>query len=143
MAELPEREQAHPTFDTLYTLAKKLEAGQPAHMRRYATSSEAYREKHRHYLVLAGRVAALEEEWLVLSDPVTGKDSESKVEAVGGLNVCLAQAMSHNALCAGCQAILPEAVPTMRHLGDGIETKQIPKGQGKAVPLPGVNKFPT
>ena len=30
MAELPEREQAHPTFDMLYTLAKKLEAGQPA-----------------------------------------------------------------------------------------------------------------
>ena len=29
MAELPEREQAHPTFVTLYTLAKKLEAGQP------------------------------------------------------------------------------------------------------------------
>ena len=28
MAELPEREQAHPTFDTLYTLAKKQEAGQ-------------------------------------------------------------------------------------------------------------------
>ena len=28
MAELPEREQAHPTFDTLYTLAKKLEVGQ-------------------------------------------------------------------------------------------------------------------
>ena len=27
MAELPEREQARPTFDTLYTLAKKLEAG--------------------------------------------------------------------------------------------------------------------
>ena len=29
MAELPEREQAHPTFGTLYTLMKKLEAGQP------------------------------------------------------------------------------------------------------------------
>ena len=28
MAELPKREQARPTFDTLYTLAKKLEAGQ-------------------------------------------------------------------------------------------------------------------
>ena len=28
MVKLPEREQAHPTFDTLYTLAKKLEAGQ-------------------------------------------------------------------------------------------------------------------
>ena len=30
LVELPKREQAHPTFDTLYTLAKKLEAGQPA-----------------------------------------------------------------------------------------------------------------
>ena len=28
MVELPKREQAHPTFDTLYTLVKKLEAGQ-------------------------------------------------------------------------------------------------------------------
>ena len=27
MAKLPEREQAHPTFDTLYTLAKKLRGG--------------------------------------------------------------------------------------------------------------------
>ena len=41
-----------------------------------------------------GRVAALEEEGLALSDPVTGEDSESEVEAVGGLNVHLAQAMS-------------------------------------------------
>ena len=94
MAELPEREQAHPTFDTLYTLTKKLEAGQLARIHWYASSSEMYREKHRCYPVLAGRVAALEEEGLALTDPVTGEDSESEVEAVGGLNVCLAQAMS-------------------------------------------------
>ena len=94
MAELPKREQAHPTFDTLYMLAKKLEVGQPAHMHWYTSSSEAYREKHRHYLMPAGWVAALEEEGLVLTDPVTEEDSESEVEAVGGLNVCLAQAMS-------------------------------------------------
>ena len=94
MAELPEREQARPTFDTLYMLAKKLKVGQLAHMCRYTSSSEAYREKHRHYLAPAGRVATLEEEGLALTDPVTGEDSESKVEAVGGLNVCLAQAMS-------------------------------------------------
>ena len=94
MAELPEREQARPTFDTLYMLAKKLEAGQPAHMHRYTTSSEAYREKHRCYLVPVGRVAALEEEGLALTDPVTREDSESEVEAVRGLNVHLAQAMS-------------------------------------------------
>ena len=42
MAELSEREQAHPTFDTLYTLAKKLEAGQPVWACRYAPSSDAY-----------------------------------------------------------------------------------------------------
>ena len=95
MAELPAREQAHPTFDTLYTLTKKLEVGQLARTCRYTSSSEVYREKHRHYLAPAGRVATLEEEGLALTDPVTGKDSESEVEAACGLNVRLAQAMSH------------------------------------------------
>ena len=94
MAELPEREQAHPTFDTLYTLAKKLEAGQLACMCRYTTSSEAYRDKNRCYLMPAGWVAALEEEGSALPDQVTGEDSESEVEAVGGTNVRLTQAMS-------------------------------------------------
>ena len=94
MAELPEREQARPTFDTLYMLAKKLEVGQPACTHRYTTSSEAYRDKNKHYHMPAGWVAALEEEGLVLPDQVTGEDSESKVEAVGGINVHLAQAMN-------------------------------------------------
>ena len=70
MAELPEREQACPTFDTLYTLAKKLEARQLVHMHQYTSSSEMYRKKHRCYPVPAGQVAALEEEgWhrLILS----------------------------------------------------------------------------
>ena len=95
MAELPEREQAHPTFDTLYTLAKKLEAGQLVCTCWYAPSSDVYREKHRCYPVLMGRVAALEEEGGALAVPTSGEDSESEVEAVDGLNVCLAQAMSH------------------------------------------------
>ena len=95
MAELPKREQACPTFDTLYTLAKKLEAGQPARTCQYSTSSEAYRDKHRCYLAPVGQVAALEEKGLALSDQVTGEDSESEVEVVGGLNMCLAQAMIH------------------------------------------------
>ena len=95
MVELPKREQAHPTFDTLYTLAKKLEAGQPAHSCQYTTSSDIYRVKHRHYPVLAGQVAALEEVGLVLTDPVSGEDSKSEVEVVDGLNMHLAQAMSH------------------------------------------------
>ena len=94
MAELPEREQGCPTFDTLYTRAKKLEAGQPACTRWYTPSSDVYREKHRRYPALAGRVAALEEEWLASTDPVSGEDSESEVEVVDGLIVHLAQAMS-------------------------------------------------
>ena len=42
MAELPEREQAHPMFDTLYTLAKKLEAGQLAWACHYANGLDTY-----------------------------------------------------------------------------------------------------
>ena len=87
MAELPEREQACPTFDTLYTLAKKLEAGQPAHSFWYTPSSDIYREKHRCYPVPMGQMAALEEEGLVSTDPLSGEDSESKVEAVDGLKM--------------------------------------------------------
>ena len=77
------------------TLTKKLEVGQQACTCRYTTSSEAYRDKHRCYLMPAGWVAVLEEEGSALPDWVTGEDSESKVEVVGGLNVRLAQAMSH------------------------------------------------
>ena len=47
MAELPERKQAHPTFNTLYTFAKKLEAGQLVQACHYTPSLDAYQEKHR------------------------------------------------------------------------------------------------
>ena len=94
-AELPKREQVHPMFDTLYTLTKKLEVGQLAHTCWYTPSSNIYREKHRHYPVPADRVAALEEEGLALTDPVSREDSKSEVEVVDGLNVRLAQVMSH------------------------------------------------
>ena len=94
MVELPEREQACHTFDTLYTLTKMLEARQLASTYQYTPSSDIYREKHRHYPVPAGRVAALEEEGMVSTDPVSREDSESEVEMVDGLSVCLAQVMS-------------------------------------------------
>ena len=42
MVELPKREQACPMFDTLYTLAKKLEVGQLVLPCYYATSSYTY-----------------------------------------------------------------------------------------------------
>ena len=94
MTELPKREQACPTFDTLYTLAKKLEVGQPACACQYTPSSEVYRDKHRCYVMPTGWVAALEEEGSTLSDQVTGEDSGSEVKAAGGISVCLAQTMS-------------------------------------------------
>ena len=40
-------------------------------------------------------MAALEGEGVASTDPVSGEDSESEVEAVDGLNVHLAQAMTH------------------------------------------------
>ena len=71
----------------------QLEVGQPARTCQYAPNSDAYREKHRHYPALAERVAALEE-GVASADPTSGVDSESEVEAVDGLNMHLAQAMS-------------------------------------------------
>ena len=41
-----------------------------------------------------GRVTALEEEGVASADPVSREDSKSEVEAVDGLNVGLAQAIS-------------------------------------------------
>ena len=84
MAELPEREQACPMFDTLYTFVKKLEAGQLVWASHYANSSEAYQEKHRHYPVPMGRVVALEEEGVVSANPTSREDSELEVVAMDG-----------------------------------------------------------
>ena len=84
MAELPKSEQACPMFDTLYTLVKKLEAGQLAQVCHYATGLDTYQEKHRHYPVLTGRVVALEEEGVVSANPAFREDSESEEEAMDG-----------------------------------------------------------
>ena len=75
MAELPKREQAHPTFDTLYTLVRKLEAGQLMRACHYTPSSDTYQEKHRHYPVPTGRVVALEEEGMASTDPTSREES--------------------------------------------------------------------
>ena len=44
--------------------------------------------------MLTGRVPALKEEGVALANPASVEDSESEVEAVDGINVCLAQVMS-------------------------------------------------
>ena len=95
MAELPKRKQAHPMFDTLYTPVKKLEAGQLVRACCYAPGSDIYQEKHRCYPVPTGRVVALEEEGVASASPASREESGLEVEAVDGINVYLAQAVSH------------------------------------------------
>ena len=70
MAELPEREQVNTSFNTLYTLAKKMEAHQPSRPHRSRSgSSEAYRDQYRRYPTPAGMVATLGDEELFPPDP--------------------------------------------------------------------------
>ena len=45
--------------------------------------------------MLTGRVVALEQEGMALADPASGQESELEVKAMDGINMCLAQAMSH------------------------------------------------
>ena len=82
MAELPKRKQAHPMFDTLYILAKKLV--QACH---YTPSSDTYQEKHRCHPAPTGRVVALEVEGTALANSASGEESD-------GINMHLAQVMS-------------------------------------------------
>ena len=145
MAELPEREQARPTFDTLYMLAKKLEVGQPVHAHWYTPSSEVYRDKHRCYVVPTGRVAALEEEGSMLSDQVTGEDSESEVEVAGGISVHLAQAMSRyqreeqQCFVCGSPGHFAQGCPHRKAFRQWHQDQIGSKGAGKnGAPVPGV-----
>ena len=60
MAELPEREHVDMSFDTLYTLAKKMEEHQPSQSHRSRPGpSDAYRDKYRRYPAPMGGVATL------------------------------------------------------------------------------------
>ena len=122
MAELLEREQACPSFDTLYMLAKKLEAGQPAHTRQY-------REKHRCYPGPMGRVATLEKERVAPTDSVSREESETEVEVVDGLNAHRAQVTTcylreeQKCLCVGHLVILLGTACIMMLLSGGIKSR--------------------
>ena len=96
MAELPEREQVNTSFDTLYTLAKKMEAHQPSQSHRGRSGpSDAYRDKYRSYPLPTGRVATLEDEELFPPDPEARDVEASEFDQIEGLNVRMTQAMSH------------------------------------------------
>ena len=57
MADLPEREQVHTSFDMLYMLAKKMEEQQSSHTHRSGSgSSDSYKDKYQRYPAMWGRL---------------------------------------------------------------------------------------
>ena len=106
MADLPEREHTDTSFDTLYMLARKMEANQPFHFQRAAVGSEAYREKYRRYPAPTGRVAMLEDEDLFTPDPEAVMGEPPKLDQLEGLSLHIMQAMGHfqheECLCFVC-----------------------------------------
>ena len=96
MAELPEREQVNMSFDTLYTLAKKMEVHQPSRSHRGGSGpSDAYRGKYRRYPAPVGWVATLEDEELFLPEPEVRDIEPPEFDQIEGLSVAMTQAMSH------------------------------------------------
>ena len=60
VADLPEREQTRTTFDTLYTLARKMEAHQ-SNLSSRGAPSDGYRDRYQQYPSPANRVATVGE----------------------------------------------------------------------------------
>ena len=96
MADLPEREQADTSFETLYTLARKMEASQPSRFQRATAGSVgAYKERYRRYPAPTGRVATLEDEDLFPPDPEVLEGEPSELDQLEGLSLCMTQVMNH------------------------------------------------
>ena len=95
MADLPEREQADTSFDTLYHLAKKLEAShQPCGM---AIGGTLTHDPHKGYKKYStpGRHAATVEADLFPLDPELVESAPPKPDHTEGLSLRMTQAMNH------------------------------------------------
>ena len=96
MADLPEREQVDTSFDTLYTLARKMEASQPSHfLRATVGSTDAYKERYRRYPTPRGRIAMLEDEDLFPPDPEVLEGEPPKLDQLEGLSLHMTQVMNY------------------------------------------------
>ena len=103
MADLPEREQVHTSFDMLYMLAKKMEVQQPSHSHRSGSgSSDTYRDKYQRYPAPMGQIAMFEEEELLLPDPESPDSEASELDQIEGLSLRMTQAMNHYQLEKCC-----------------------------------------
>ena len=89
------------SFNTLYTLAKKLEVRQCSHSHKTGSGfTDTYRDQCWRYPTPVGRVATLEDEELFLLDPeiwgVEAPDTElPEFDQIEGLNMQMTQVMNH------------------------------------------------
>ena len=109
MAKFPERDQAGTSFDTLYMLAKKMEAWDPSCPHRGGSgSSDSHGDKYRRYPAPMGWVAILGEEELLLPDPLSPDSETHKLEVIEGLGLRMTQPMNHyqreECCCFMCRA---------------------------------------
>ena len=95
MADLPEREQADVSFDTLFHLAKKLEARHQLHSttKGGASSHEPYKG-YKKYSTPGGHVATIEAELFPL-DPEPVENALPEPDHIEGLSLRMMQAMNH------------------------------------------------
>ena len=96
MADLPEREQADTSFDTLYHLAKKLEAQhQPCSTTKVESSTHDPHKGYKKYPTLVGCVAMVEPD-LLPPDPDPVEDTPPEPDYIEGLSLWMTQAMNYD-----------------------------------------------
>ena len=101
MAELPEREQAGASFDTLYMLARKMEAHQPNCTHQGQGSYDSYWDRYQRYPAPAGRVTMLAKEELLLPDSEPLEQGVRESDVIEGLSLKMTQVWGDRSLCLG------------------------------------------
>ena len=95
MADLPEREQADTSFDTLYHLAKKLEARhQPRNTTKVGSSTHDPHKGYKKYPTPVGHAATVEPD-LFLPNPDPVENAPTEPDHIEGLSLRMIQAMNH------------------------------------------------
>ena len=95
MSRIPEREQTCTMFDTLYTLARKMEVHQ-SNCNSRGVPSDGYRDRYQWYPTPANRVATVGEGGDFLPpDPEKHKSEPLGDDPLDGLSTQMTQAMNH------------------------------------------------
>ena len=125
VADLPEREQTRTTFDTLYTLARKMEVHQSNHSSRGAPS-DGYRDRYQRYPTPVNRVATVGKGGDFLPPDAEEQEPEPPGDdPLDRLSTWMTQAMNHfqwedrRCLSAGRLATSQGNVHTRTHITPG------------------------